>query len=76
MFFFIVILGSPNLTTFTSLPFLASTADFLDANDKFDTAMKAGETDFRAMQLSDEDISLMPDKLIESVVRTGGRADE
>lgn len=51
-----------------------STADFLDANDKFDTAMKAGETDFRAVQLSDEDISLMPDKLIESVIRTGGRA--
>ena len=50
-----------------------STADFLDANNKFDTAMKAGETDFRAVQLSDEDISFMPDKLIESVVRTGGR---
>jgi hypothetical protein len=50
-----------------------STADFLDANDKFDIAMKAGETDFRAVQLSDEDISLMPDKLVESVIRTGGR---
>jgi hypothetical protein len=51
-----------------------STDQFLDANAKFDTALKAGETDFRAMQLSDEDISLVPDKLAESLIRTGGRA--
>lgn len=35
-----------------------STESFLDANNKFDTAIKAGETDFRAAQLSDEDIIL------------------
>ena len=50
-----------------------TTADFLDANLRFDAARKAGETDFRALQLSDEDLTLIPDKLVESLARTGGR---
>lgn len=48
------------------------TEEFMDANRKFDAAAKAGETDFRAAQLSDEDL-YGPDKLAESLVRTAGR---
>ena len=49
------------------------TEEFMDANRKFDAAAKAGETDFRAAQLSDEDLTLVPDKLAESLIRAAGR---